>query len=302
MARSLRAEAETLSPTVAGRVRLIASATTDDLAPAFHVLNLIDLLRRLQMVLCLTLKRRRYASQAPRDSATLLENILRTDRFKQYAGNNFEVVQVQDGQEWRRRTTRPDASSLVKPMDHKFLKLPDYSLLGDIPDNCFALGDCEEVIDESRQFLLVIHPEGTDNIELFEVPERIATPFPLARATAAELVECSNCKYSLTKAELFQTCCSFHPGMTTDRYLPCPDSSDSEDCDEADSSSTKFHGKVWACCEREYGAPGCTVERRHLMDSEVAPERGEDGALRTQSWDLGKRLRSAEGSCSESDG
>ena len=169
MARSLRAETETLSPPVAGRVRLIASATTDDFAPAFHVLNLIDLLRRLQMVLCLTLKRRRYASQTPRDRATLLENILRADCFKPFAGNNFEVVEVQDGREWRRRTEGPDASSLVKPMDHKFLKLPDYSLLEDIPDNCFDLGSCEEIIDEPRQFLLVIHPEGPDNIELFEV-------------------------------------------------------------------------------------------------------------------------------------
>ncbi|PPJ59835.1 hypothetical protein CBER1_04958 [Cercospora berteroae] len=286
---------------MAGRVRLIASATTDELAPAFHVLNLIDLLRRLQMVLCLTLKRRRYTSQSPRDSATLLENILRTDRFKQFAGNNFEVVEVQDGREWRGRTTRPDAPSLVKPMDHKFLKLPDYSLLEDIPDNCFDLGGCEEIIDEPRQFLLVIHPEGPDNIELFEVPERIATPFPLAHAAAAELVKCANCKYSFSKAELSQTCCFFHSGMTTDRYLPCPDSSDSEDGDEANSSSTEFHGTIWACCEKEYGAPGCTVERRHLMDSEVVPERGEDGALRKESWDLGKRLCSEEERSSESE-
>lgn len=93
-------------------------------------------------------------------------------------------------------------------------------------------------------------------------------------------------------------------GVISDRDLPFSESSDASSVSEEESSSPDdFSDYSWTCCGRRNGAQGCMPERRHLLASEVAPEKTAKYDDRRQiSWDLRKRVGRNRYSTSESEG
>ncbi|KAF2212870.1 hypothetical protein CERZMDRAFT_97366 [Cercospora zeae-maydis SCOH1-5] len=286
MARSLRADIETPSSAVA---KLLVSVSTDEIGCKYGLLNFIDVLRRLRQTICLRLKYRHRPAPVSPNGQTLLGNVFRTKPFEHIPTDHLELVQAQSGDEWRRRPEGPIPPPLVDPQIRKMFKLPDYTEWNSVPYH--DLGPwCDEetgargpeVRDDSRDFVLVVHPWGEDHIQLFEVRECIEPPRCPPRAKGEKLIACSNCKEEFLRHELSQTCCVFHPGVLFDEE----DDSDCSDSTKANSDLDKYEGSEWSCCNTLYGSPGCVAERRHLEDSEVAPEYDERGITRPNNWKL----------------
>ncbi|KAM3414707.1 hypothetical protein BST61_g9865 [Cercospora zeina] len=177
-------------------------------------------------------------------------------------------------------------------------ELPDCTEWDCIPYNDLGPGNNQharaggvEVGKDARDFLLVLHPWGADNIQLFEVTEGTAPPLRRPHAEEESLIECANCKEEFLEHELAQKCCVFHPGQLSGEK----DVSDCSDSTGARSDSVDYEGFEWLCCSTLFGSWGCAVERQHLQYSEVAPDYDEQGGSRQESWNLQESDSGSEG-------
>ncbi|KAF7188317.1 hypothetical protein HII31_10381 [Pseudocercospora fuligena] len=280
------------------QVRILALLQTRDLEGHPDILEIRELLRMQDQVVCLQLAWQRRSAK-PR-SESFLRWVFALPALKAVKANeglkvtDLRIICARSGVEWRRRSaasnTEPPSVTALK----NILGPTEYQSLDQVPwGEPYFLGKGQMSpwsvwqADVGTELQLVLHH---DYLVLAEVPAQ-----PVARTLAdlrEDMMQCVLCGVILTCAEDFQEPCLFHPGLK--RYSAVPDdattecsdgetdvdgsvaSSQSDADDEIDdggSIACDQNEYTYLCCNRRGTEPGCVVEATHLSFFDVNPPR-----------------------------
>ncbi|KAF2159070.1 hypothetical protein M409DRAFT_61145 [Zasmidium cellare ATCC 36951] len=239
----------------------------------YRIIELQNHLWRQERSVCLGLARVAGRPQDPA-VASFLDLISTLQGFRPGPGLVWVVTELHEGKSWRAKTGAAP-SGPASPVGG--LQLGDGGWGPYRPD-------------KNLDFLLMVHPWGSDALVLAQVSNSPTMQAESKGRCGKCDIQCALCFRSLAPHEIEQEPCFFHPGV---KECLEADSSASEASDDdvvpsyptSSTDSSEYddlpHDEVlvYRCCGRRGDTVGCTAETRHMpIHSEHAVEwRGIDG-------------------------